>query len=123
MGATGSEGAGSGGAHGGSDGGAAGQEGHAHVSDRTYVIIAAVLAVLTAMEVMVFYVEALAPLLLPILMVLMVAKFVLVVMFFMHLKFDSKVLAAVFGWGLVTAVGVIFALMAIFGKFSGGGAG
>ncbi len=75
-----------------------------HVSDRTYLIIAGVLAVLTAMEVMVFYVEALRPFLLAILMVLMVAKFALVVMFFMHLKFDSKVLSGVFGWGLATAV-------------------
>ena len=91
----------------------------AHVSDRTYLIIAGVLAVLTAIEVMVFYVEALRPFLLPILMVLMVAKFALVVMFFMHLKFDSKVLSGVLGWGLATAVTIILALMAIFGKFSG----
>lgn len=87
-----------------------------HVSNRVYVVIALVLAVLTAMEVMVFYVEALRPLLLPILMVLMVAKFALVVMFFMHLRFDSKILSGVFLWGVFIATSIILAMLAIFGK-------
>jgi cytochrome c oxidase subunit 4 len=95
-----------------------GDEAHADV--RTYVTVAGVLAVLTTMEVMVFYVEALRPLLLPILMVLMVAKFSLVAMFFMHLKYDTPVLSGIFAWGLFVAVSVILALLAIFGKFSGG---
>ena len=90
-----------------------------HPSNRFYIVIAVILAVLTAMEVMVFYVEALAPMLLAILMVLMAAKFALVVMFFMHLKFDSKVLTGVFLWGLFIATSIILALMAIFGKFTG----
>lgn len=94
--------------------------GHATVG--TYVLVAAVLAVLTAMEVMVFYVEALRPVLLPILMVLMVAKFALVVLFFMHLKYDAKVLSGILAWGLTVAVGIIVALLAIFGKFAGNGA-
>ena len=92
---------------------------HEHPSNRAYIVIAAILAVLTALEVMVFYVEALAPMLLAILMVLMVAKFALVVMFFMHLKFDSKLLTGVFLWGLFIAVCIVLALMAIFGKFAG----
>ncbi len=95
------------------------REGEAHASNRTYLTVAAVLAVLTAIEVMVFYVEALSPLLLPILMVLMAAKFCLVAMFFMHLKYDTPVLGGIFGWGLFVAVSVILALLAIFGKFSG----
>lgn len=93
--------------------------GGAHAGARTYVTVAGVLAVLTAMEVMVFYVETLRPFLLPILMVLMVAKFTLVAMFFMHLKYDTPVLSGIFGWGLFVAVGIIFALLAIFGKFAG----
>jgi caa(3)-type oxidase subunit IV len=91
---------------------------HEHPSNRFYVLIAVVLAVLTALEVAVFYVEAMAPILLPVLMVMMVAKFALVVMFFMHLKFDSKVLTIVFVWGLFIAVCIILALMAVSGKFS-----
>ncbi|MFQ5679114.1 MAG: cytochrome C oxidase subunit IV family protein [Gemmatimonadota bacterium] len=89
-----------------------------HPETRTYVTVAAVLAVLTAMEVMVFYVEALRPLLLPLLLTLMSVKFALVAMFFMHLRFDSPVLTGIFVWGLVVAVGIILSLLAIFGKFT-----
>jgi len=94
------------------------ETGEPHVSNRFYVVIALILAVLTAMEVMVFYVEALSPVLVPLLLVMMGAKFALVVMFFMHLKFDSPVLTGVFAWGLFIAVSIILALMAIFGKFT-----
>ena len=90
----------------------------AHVSNRTYVLIGVVLAVLTALEVMVFYVEALAPLLLPILLVLMFAKFALVVLFFMHLKFDSPILSGILAWAGTIAVAIVLALMALFGKFA-----
>lgn len=89
-----------------------------HVSNRFYVMIAVILAVLTALEVMVFYVESLSAVLLPILMVLMAAKFALVVMFFMHLKFDGRMLTIIFGWGIFIAAAIILALMALFGKFS-----
>jgi cytochrome c oxidase subunit 4 len=90
-----------------------------HPSNRFYVVIAVILAVLTAMEVMVFYVEALAPVLVPLLMLMMTAKFALVVMFFMHLRFDSKLLTGVFVWGLFIATAIVLALMAVFGKFTG----
>jgi cytochrome c oxidase subunit 4 len=90
-----------------------------HPGNRFYIVIAAILAVLTAMELMVFYVEALAPMLVPILMVMMGVKVALVVMFFMHLKFDNKLLTGVFSWGLFIATSIILALMAIFGKFAG----
>ncbi len=94
------------------------ETGEPHASTRLYVVIALILAVLTAMEVMVFYVEALHPVIVPVLLVMMTAKFSLVVMFFMHLKFDSRVLTGVFTWGLFIAVSIILALMAIFGKFT-----
>ena len=89
-----------------------------HVTNRTYVLIAVVLAILTAIEVMVFYLEAMAPVLLPTLLVLMIVKFALVAMFFMHLKFDSRILSVVFAWGIFIAVSIILALLAVFGKFS-----
>ena len=89
-----------------------------HVTNRTYVLIAVILAILTAIEVMVFYIEAMAPVLLPTLLVLMIVKFALVAMFFMHLKFDSRILSAVFAWGIFIAVSIILALLAVFGKFS-----
>ena len=93
--------------------------GEPHATNRFYVIIAIILAVLTAIEVWVTYVEALAPVLFPILMVLMAAKFALVVMFFMHLKYDGKLLTTVFSWGMFVAFAIILALMAVNGKFTG----
>ncbi len=101
----------------GKSGATAGHSTEPHVSNRFYVAIAVILAVFTALEVMVFYVEALAPFLFAILMVLMVVKFALVVMFFMHLKFDRPLLTGVFAGGLFMAIFVIVALMAVFGKF------
>lgn len=91
----------------------------AHPGGRTYLIVAATLAGLTAVEVMVFYVETLRPLILPLLLTLMVVKFALVAMFFMHLRYDSPILTGIFSWGLFIAVGIILALLAIFGKFVG----
>lgn len=97
-------------------------ESHAqpHVSNRTYVAVAAVLGVLTALEVMVFYIPALEPVLVPLLLVLMAAKFALVVLFFMHLRFDSTVFAGLFSGPLLISTAVILAMLALFGKLAGG---
>lgn len=95
----------------------------AHATNRTYIGVAAVLAVLTALEVMVFYLPALASVLIPILIVLMLAKFVLVVMFFMHLKYDSPLLTGLFTGPLLVSTAVVLAMMALYGYFTGGGGG
>lgn len=92
-----------------------------HASNRTYVGVAAILAVLTALEVMVFYVPALEAVLIPILVVLMVAKFALVVLFFMHLKFDHKLFSGLFSGPMLISTAVVLAVLALFGKLTGGG--
>ena len=61
---------------------------------------------ITAVEVAIFYIPFLEPVLVPLLLVLSAAKFILVVMFFMHLKFDSKLYRALFVGPLVVAVAV-----------------
>lgn len=91
-----------------------------HVGNRTYVVVAAVLAVLTALEVMIFYVPAVRPVLVPLLMVLMLAKFALVVLYFMHLKFDSSLLSGLFSGPMLISTTVVLALLALFGKLVGG---
>ena len=96
-----------------------GHSAESHPSTRLYVAVAVILAALTALEVMVFYIEALAPVLIPILLAMMAAKFVLVVMFFMHLKSDGPALNAIFAWGVFVATVIVVALMAIYGKFAG----
>lgn len=94
-----------------------------HATNRTYIGVAAVLAVLTALEVMVFYVPALKPVLIPTLLVLMLAKFALVVLFFMHLKYDSRILAGLFAGPLVVSTAVALAVIAVFGAFQAIAAG
>ena len=88
-----------------------------HPPVRTYLVIAAVLAVITAVEVSVFYLTVLARYLAPILIVLSAAKFLLVVMFFMHLKSDHRAFTGLFVGPLVVAVLITLALMALFGAF------
>jgi cytochrome c oxidase subunit 4 len=86
-----------------------------HPSTATYLIIAAILTIITLVEVGVFYVPALQGVMAPILLLLSSAKFILVVMFFMHLKQDHALFATIFTIPLVLALGVATALMLLFG--------
>lgn len=80
-----------------------------------YVRIGAILAIITSLEVAIVYIEALEDVLLPILLTLSVAKFVLVVGYFMHLKFDHKFFTWLFAGGLSVAIGIVLSVMAMFG--------
>ena len=91
-----------------------------HTSNRTYVLVALVLAVITGVEVMVFYLEALRPVIAPVLITLSASKFVLVASFFMHLKYDGRVLRWLFAGPLFVAIAIIVAMMALYGVFSAG---
>lgn len=82
-----------------------------HPSVDVYLRVAVVLVILTVLEVGVFYVPAFHPVLVPVLLVLSVAKFTLVVMFYMHLKADSKIFTFLFGAPLMLAVLVLVALL------------
>ena len=88
--------------------------GHDHPSWKSYVMIGTVLTVITAAEVAVFYIPALRPVLVPLLLVLSTVKFALVVMFYMHLKFDSPIFSGVFVFPLILAVFVVIALIVLF---------
>lgn len=85
-----------------------------HTSDTLYIQIAIGLAVLTAMEVAWPYVIDDGPVLMWPLLIVMAIKFVIIAAFFMHLKFDSKVLTRVFYTGLFLAVGVYVAALFTF---------
>ena len=93
----------------------------AHPSDTHYVRVAVVLAVMTAIEVALSYIEGLEGMLLVVpLLVIMALKFGLVALHFMHLKWDSKVLTRLFYAGLFLAVGVYIAALSTFRLFSNG---
>ena len=84
-----------------------------HPKDSLYIKVAVVLAVLTALETATYWVD-LGSAHTPVLLAMMVVKFVLVILFFMHLKFDSKVFGAMFYIGIVLTMmvylGVLFAM-------------
>ncbi|MFN0071209.1 MAG: cytochrome C oxidase subunit IV family protein [Chloroflexota bacterium] len=86
----------------------------AHPGFRTYINIALILTVITAIEVAVYYVDALRPALVPVLLSLSVVKFVLVVGYFMHLKYDPKLLTGLFVFGLAIAAAVFIGLGGLF---------
>ena len=88
-----------------------------HPTPATYFKVAMVLSILTAIEVAIFYITGLSYGIIPILAILSIGKFVLVVMYYMHLKFDSKIFTGMFFFGMMVATGVVFALMALFGWF------
>ena len=85
-----------------------------HASPQTYVRIAIILAIITVAEVVIYYVPAVRGVLIPALLVLSTAKFLMVVGFFMHLKFDHRLYRFMFGAGLVLTLAVYLALLAMF---------
>ncbi|MBA3281061.1 MAG: cytochrome C oxidase subunit IV family protein [Acidimicrobiia bacterium] len=89
-----------------------------HPGDGLYIRIAIILAVFTAVEIALPYVMDDGILLVVPLLLLMVVKFGIIASFFMHLRFDSKVLTRLFYGGLFLAVGVYVAALATFRVFN-----
>jgi cytochrome c oxidase subunit 4 len=71
-----------------------------HPSPKEYIRIGVILAVLTALEVSASYSGVTGSVLIPTLLGLAVVKFALVVLWFMHLKFDDRRYARFFVMGL-----------------------
>lgn len=90
----------------------------AHPTPLTYIKVATILAVITAAEVAIFYVDALEPAFLPIFLILSGVKFAIVVLFYMHLKFDARLFSRFFVAGLFLAAAVMISLLALFGVFT-----
>lgn len=88
-----------------------------HATVATYVRVALILTLITALEVGVIYIRRLAPIVVPLLLVMSASKFTLVVLFFMHLRYDNRALSAIFVGSLVIAVGLALALMTLSGAY------
>lgn len=89
----------------------------AHPSDGEYIKIALILAAITAAEVASYYFNFSSGVLLALLLPMMVLKFALVALFFMHLRFDSKVFTGAFVFGIILASGVYISALATFHFF------
>ena len=86
----------------------------AHATTGTYLRVAAILVMITLIEVGVFYVPAFQAVLVPVLLALSAVKFALVLMFYMHLKFDNRFFTFLFGGPLLLALAVVVSLLFIF---------
>ena len=82
-----------------------------HGTPAFYAIVGLILAVITLVEFLVFYVESLGVLLIPIMLILSLMKFVIVVAFFMHLRFDNKIFTYLFFAGFILAAVISVALL------------
>jgi cytochrome c oxidase subunit 4 len=98
----------------GEHGPAEGGHEQAHASNQTYVIIAVILAIITAVEVAVWYLPSIHGILVPALIILSIAKFLLVVGYFMHLKYDNPLFRFMFFFGLIVALSVYLTVLALF---------
>jgi cytochrome c oxidase subunit 4 len=93
---------------------------HAHPTGATYLKIFVILTLITVIEVWAYYIPALvaSPLFNPSLIAMSAAKFVMVVMFYMHLKFDHKLFRVLFAGPMIIAGATITALLFLFKQFS-----
>ena len=87
---------------------------HAHPSEWEYIKIAIVLSIITLAEVLVYYVEQLEGVLPFILISMSIVKFALVVLWFMHLRFDSRLFRRLFFTGIGLAVFCYGAVLSTF---------
>lgn len=88
-----------------------------HRPHPNYVGVFVVLFVLTAIEVGVSFVPQLPQA--PILISLMILKAGAVALYYMHLKFDSRVFSWLFGTGLVTATFLLISFLVLFAHHVG----
>ena len=104
----------------GAHGGAAhtpGHDAHAHPTWKQYKWVALILTVITAVEVWVYYIPSFvaSKLFVPSLLIMSAVKFAIVVMYYMHLKYDHKLFRALFTGPLIIAILTLIVLLFLFG--------
>ena len=95
-------------------------EEHSHPTWSTYWKVALILTVITAIEVWVYYIPSFVHSrgFVPLLLFMSAVKFAIVVLFYMHLKYDHRLFRALFTGPLIVAMVTIVALMFLFGKLA-----
>jgi cytochrome c oxidase subunit 4 len=87
----------------------------AHPTPAEYVNIGLILGLITGIEVVVYYIDAIRGALVPILLILSAVKFTLVVMWFMHLRFDNALFSTFFTGALMLAAAIFIVVLATLG--------
>ncbi len=93
---------------------------HYHPSWKEYKWVALILTIITIVEVWAYYIPSFvaSAAFVPALLIMSAVKFAIVVMFYMHLKYDHKLFRALFTGPLIVAVATLMALLAIMHVFS-----
>lgn len=89
--------------------------GHDDNKYQIYVQIAMLLAVITGIEIVVIFLPFAKWIVVTALVVLSLVKFLYVIFYFMHLRWDKPFCTVMFFIGLVLSGGTMWALLAIFG--------
>jgi cytochrome c oxidase subunit 4 len=90
---------------------------HTHPDWNTYKWVALILTAITGLEVWIYYIPSFTAtkLFVPTLLILSAIKFTIVVMFYMHLKYDAKLFRALFVGPLLLASWTLIGLLFLFG--------
>jgi len=92
---------------------------HEHPTWKQYRWVALFLTLVTVVEVWIYYIPSFAngPAFVPSLLGMSAAKFTIVVMFYMHLKYDHKLFRALFTGPLMIAMATLLALLFLLAKW------
>ena len=91
--------------------------GVSHAGPAFYWLVGFFLAIITLVEVWLFGVEGLGSSYVPLLLILSLLKFVGVVAFFMHLRFDHRLFTYLFGAAMVIGI-LIFTSLLLLSEFA-----
>jgi cytochrome c oxidase subunit 4 len=85
-----------------------------HPDPRQYVVVAVALAVATGLEVGLYYMRLTRSVLIGLLLFFAILKFALVVLYFMHLRFDNPIFRRMFITGMLLAISVYLVVLLAF---------
>src|SRR5690348_5419388 len=93
---------------------------HAHPTWKQYKWVALILTLITVVEVWVYYIPSFvaSKVFVPALLIMSAVKFAIVVLFYMHLKYDARLFRALFTGPLIIAVVTLISLMFLFGHLA-----
>ena len=99
---------------------AAAHDAHAHPTWKQYKWVALILTLITVVEVWVYYIPSFTrtKLFVPSLLIMSAVKFAIVVLFYMHLKYDARLFRALFTGPLIIAVVTLLSLLFLFGHLA-----
>ena len=86
-----------------------------HPTPLTYVKVAITLSAITAVEVGLFYLDMVPAMFVACFFILSATKFVMVALFYMHLRYEARLFSTLFFGGVVLAMIVVVSVLAIFG--------